>query len=228
MRTTKEVLDSTKPTDQFRSLRYTTGGSYEIVRNIMHEFADSFTRKSRFAWTVNRKSNHLFAHLLECYPFKDDVRIERVEVQAGGFLTDENTIYLALPRNNMRMLAILKERGFTSVGLVMEGRTIPIVVPEQGLYALPTSFTELCISSADTMEGTRRKACKAIFVSIIVEVLNDSPRYSVANTFAGVEKLDEKGVEKMQEGIEKLVGQGKYTREDIEKGLASLRTAVSA
>jgi hypothetical protein len=218
MKTTKEVIDLSKPREQFDSRKYAVGGTFESVSDMLEDFADHFTMQAKNYYALNSKYKSLFNHIIECFAQKNDIKVLNIEVQKTGYNTNESIHYDKVPRECMRLIAVVKERGFSELNLVLQGRNVPIRITSDGLYALPQQMSELSISFGNTLSDSRVKACKATYINFIVECLTDAPRAAVANDFAGIEMRsgNRKAIDKVAEMMsEKQVG-------DLVKGVAEM------
>ena len=212
MKIKRELIDMSKPVAQFQSLHREVGSDYATVMQVIKEFPSYFTKTSNYTLALNPKYNSIFDNLLECYEYRKDVKVLSIDIQRTGFSTYESTRYELATRGCMRIVVILKEHGYTSLNLVLQGKFIPITIATDGLYAIPPQMSELSIYSGNTIEGTRRKACRAIYVNFVVQALTDNPSVNIGNEFCGVEmkqggskamdrvldKLDEQGIDKTE------------------------------
>ena len=217
MKVSRQMVECGSHVERFNRLKCEVGGDYDSVASILKDYDEHFTKTGKYTFTLDAKHNNLFEHLLDCYADKKNVRINTVEVQKVGYETTEVVHYPKSSREFMRIIVIVKQRGYNQLGLVLKqkdddilGHTIPIMVTNDGLYPLPVQMSEWSISSGNTIEGSRIKAARAIIVNMLVECLNDAPRATVANEFAGIEmrnggtkamdkiaqKMDEKGIDK--------------------------------
>ena len=165
------------------------------MARLIKDNAEHFTEVSKYNIGLNSKYNDLFKHLLDCYEYKESVKIVSVEIQRAGFGTFDTSHYDAVPSSCKRVLVVLKQRGFTEVNLVLRGNdklphNIPVRIMTDGLYVLPPQMSELNISSGNTLTSCKNEGCRAIFVNMVVKCLTDVSSVNIANQFAGLELAD--------------------------------------
>jgi hypothetical protein len=207
MKVKRELIDMSKPVEQFRSMHREVGSDYDAVMATIKENEDCFTKMSNYTLALNPNYNSLFDNLLECYEYRKDVKVISVDIQRTGYNTNESTHYELVTRGCMRIIVVVKERGFTSLNVVLQGKFIPISILSDGLYAIPPQMSELSIYSGNTIEGKRLKACKALYINFVVQTLSDNPSFNIANEFCGVE-MKQGGTKSMERLLDNLDKQG--------------------
>jgi hypothetical protein len=207
---TSAIVDSSKVEAQFKSLACQVGSDFETVMETINENKEHFTKTSNYTLALDPAHNSIFNNLFECCVDRKNLRILSIEVQRTGFATCDSWHYDLLPSKCMRILVVVKERGYSSVSMVVQERPVPVMIMSDALYTLPPVMSELVISSSNNVDGRKLKACKAIYVSFVAERINDAPMFNVANEFMGIEHetggdkaldklmtaMDEKGIDK--------------------------------
>lgn len=225
----KQKIDYEIPHKILEKMSHSVGDNYENLEELINSVYERTTPKSKFALIVNSADNNAFAHLIECYPFKDDLRIARVEIQRVGCSTNEVTEYDAVPSQSMRMLVVIGQqpRMRTNITWYFQGHPIPYLLTSNRLFATSPNGSRFMVSSGNIFkrDNVTLKVSKGFVVSILVDVLRDAPRIYMASRisdeFIGTDEKQEEFCDKAG----KFMEQGKLDPEKFLSGMKSLATA---
>lgn len=172
-----QVVDTAKIDAVFARFCYPAGSTFDKINDVIESIQDAIIRKTPHSYAVHPSANEAFSHLLECFQYRDAIRIARVEIQRIGFVGAETVDYPKLPRDNARILVILPDPYRPRFGFTwyFQGKPVNMMVTRPTLACLASPVSELSISSGDTIAKGRlhMKASKAIVLSFVVDCLND-------------------------------------------------------
>ena len=148
---------------------------------------EHFTKTGAHTYGVPSSLNNLFDGLVELYTHIKDIKIHSIEIQTTGYTNSNVRLYEAISTNLMRILVVVKERGFSCVSVYIDKIPVRIMITTDAVYPLPYCLSNIEIDSGGSLPGRNVKACKCIYFIFDVESLNSNPQIRVGNEFIGVD-----------------------------------------